>query len=222
MKRIQFSHNWVYGILIGFFISSQAIISQVHAEEGLLPPQLIIEQTSQQLIKRIGTNAYAGNMTETMRIVEEVLSPHVDQHRVSALALGKYWKKATPEQRANFEKEYKNTMIRLYSAAYSSYKDWSIRHRPLRLKPDAKKTIAKIEVVRSGGQPVAISYRMVKKADGWKVYDIIIEGISLVSNYRSQFSEIIEQNRGSIQALIDHLIEKNRVALERINAKAAA
>lgn len=222
MKRIQFSHKWIYGILTGFFISSQMITSSVYAEQVLLPPQIVIEQTSQQLMKRIGTNTYAGNMTQSMRIVDEVLSPHVDQHRVSALALGKYWKKATPEQRADFAKEYKNTMIRLYSAAYSSYKDWSIRHLPLRLKPDAKKTIVKIQVLRSGGQPVAISYRMVKKANGWKVYDIIIEGISLVSNYRSQFSEIIEQNKGSVQALIDHLVEKNRVALERINAKAAA
>ncbi len=222
MKRIQVSHNWIYAILITTFIFSQAVSSPAHAEQELLPPQLVIDQTSRELKVRIGNKAYVGNMTETMRIVEEVLSPHVDQHRVSALALGKHWKKATPEQRAAFEKEYKNTMIRLYSAAYASYKDWSIRHLPLRLKPDAKKTIAKIEVLRSSGQPVAISYRMVKKADGWKVYDIIIEGISLVSNYRSQFSEIIEQNRGSIQALIDHLVEKNRLALERINAKAAA
>ncbi|MCH9697220.1 MAG: ABC transporter substrate-binding protein, partial [Gammaproteobacteria bacterium] len=140
--------------------------------------------------------------------------------RVSALALGKYWKKATPEQRAAFEQEYKNTMVRLYSSAYASYKDWSIRHLPLKLKPDAKKAIVKIEVDRSGGQPVAISYRMVNKAGDWKVYDIIIEGISLVSNYRNQFTEIIDQNKGSVQALIDHLIEKNRAALARMNSSA--
>lgn len=222
MNRRQFSHNWVYGILITLFISSQAIFNQAHAEQELLPPQLVIEKTSKELKQRIGNKAYTGNMTETMRIVEEVLSPHVDQHRVSALALGKYWKKATPEQRAAFENAYKNTMIRLYSAAYASYKDWSIRHLPLKLKPDAKKTIVNIEVLRSSGQPVAISYRMINKNGDWKVYDIIIEGISLVSNYRSQFSEIIEQNKGSIQALIDHLVEKNRVALERMNAKTAA
>jgi phospholipid transport system substrate-binding protein len=152
-----------------------------------------------------------------MQIVDEVLSPYVDQHRVSALALGKYWKKATPQQRADFEKEYKSTMLRLYSIAYGSYTDWSVRHKPLRLKPDAKKTIAHIEVLRSGGQPVAISYRMVNKQGDWKVYDIIIEGISLVSNYRNLFKEIIEQGGGSVQVLIDHLVEKNRKAIERIN-----
>ncbi len=222
MKRIYVTYNWMYAILMTTFIFSQAVSSPAHAEPELLPPQLVIEQTSKELKERIGNKAYVGNMTETMRIVEEVLSPHVDQHRVSALALGKYWKKATPEQRADFEKAYKDTMIRLYSAAYASYKDWSIRHLPLTLKPDAKKTIAKIEVLRSSGQPVAISYRMINRNGDWKVYDIIIEGISLVSNYRSQFSEIIDQNKGSIQALIDHLVKKNRVALERMDAKTAA
>ena len=91
---------------------------------------------------------------------------------------------------------------------------------PMKLKPDAKKTIVKIEVDRSGGQPVAISYRMVNKSGNWKVYDIIIEGISLVSNYRSQFTEIIDQNKGSVQALIDHLAQKNQRALDRINSSA--
>ena len=215
MKSTWLTNSWIYIFLLAVLISGQ-----VYADQELLAPQIVIEQTSKQLKQRIGDKAYQGNMTETMRIVEEVLSPHVDQHRVSALALGKYWKKATPEQRAAFEQEYKNTMVRLYSSAYASYKDWSIRHLPLKLKPDAKKAIVKIEVDRSGGQPVAISYRMVNKAGDWKVYDIIIEGISLVSNYRNQFTEIIDQNKGSVQALIDHLIEKNRAALARMNSSA--
>ena len=155
-----------------------------------------------------------------MHIVEEVLRPHVDQHRISALALGKYWKTATPQLRADFEQEFKKTMIRLYSTAYASYEDWSINYLPLRLKADAKKTIVKIEIIRSSGQPVAISYRMVNKADGWKVYDIIIEGISLVTNFRNQFKGIIDQGGGSVQALIDHLAKKNRAAQKRINAAA--
>ncbi|HFD12099.1 MAG TPA: ABC transporter substrate-binding protein [Crenotrichaceae bacterium] len=214
MKRSFFANNWILLFII-FPFSSQAF-----ADQELLPPQQVIQTVSSELKTRIGDKAYKGNMTETMRIVEEVLSPHVDQHRVSALALGKYWKKATPEQRAAFEEEYKRTMIRLYSSAYASYKDWSIRFMPMKLKPDAKKTIVKIEVDRSGGQPVAISYRMVNKSGNWKVYDIIIEGISLVSNYRSQFTEIIDQNKGSVQALIDHLAQKNQRALDRINSSA--
>ncbi len=214
MKRIHLTEKWVY-----VFVAIIASISgQVSADQELLAPQLVIEKTSKELKERIGDKAYVGNMTETMRIVEEVLSPHVDQRRVSALALGKYWKKATPEQRKNFEAEYKKTMVRLYSSAYASYKDWSIRHLPLKLKPDAKKTIVKIEVIRSGGQPVAISYRMVNNSGNWEVYDIIIEGISLVSNYRNQFTEIIDNNKGSVQALIDHLVEKNQAALARLNS----
>jgi phospholipid transport system substrate-binding protein len=155
-----------------------------------------------------------------MRIVEEVLRPHVDQHRISALALGKYWRTATPQQRAGFEKEFKETMVRLYSSAYASYKEWSIDYLPLRLKADDKKTIVKIKVNRSGGQPVAISYRMVNRAGEWKVYDIIIEGISLVTNYRNQFKEIIERGGGKVEALINHLAKKNQAAQKRVNAPA--
>jgi phospholipid transport system substrate-binding protein len=213
MKKLQFSHGCLYLMVIAVFFSHQAC-----AEQELSPPQLVIETTSTQLKERIGMAAYKGNLTDTMQIVEEVLRPHVDQHRISALALGKYWKKATPQLRANFEKEFKETMIRLYSTAYASYEDWSITYLPLRLKADAKKAIVKIKVNRASGQPVAISYRMVNKADGWKVYDIIIEGISLVTNFRNQFKGIIDQGGGSVQALIDHLAKKNRAAQKRINA----
>ncbi|MEE9412457.1 MAG: ABC transporter substrate-binding protein [Methylococcales bacterium] len=215
MKKLQYTHGCLYLMFIAVFFSSQAC-----ADQELSAPQLVIEATSTQLKERIGLQTYQGNLTETMRIVEEVLRPHVDQHRISALALGKFWKTATPQQRADFEKEFKSTMVRLYSTAYASYKDWSIDYLPLRLKADDKKTIVKIKVNRSGGQPVAISYRMVNRAGQWKVYDIIIEGISLVTNYRNQFKGIIVDGGGSVQALIDHLAKKNRAALKRINAPA--
>ncbi|MEE9424755.1 MAG: ABC transporter substrate-binding protein [Methylococcales bacterium] len=215
MKKLQFSHGCIYLMFIAVFFSGQ-----VSAEQELSAPQLVIEKTSTELKERIGMKAYKGNLTETMRIVEEVLRPHVDQHRISALALGKYWRTATPQQRAAFEKEFKETMVRLYSSAYASYKEWSIDYLPLRLKADDKKTIVKIKVNRSGGQPVAISYRMVNKAGEWKVYDIIIEGISLVTNYRNQFKEIIERGGGKVEALINHLAEKNQAAEKRVNAPA--
>lgn len=215
MLHIRLYRFWITSLL--FIITLPA---HVLADQELLAPQVVIEQTANELKTRIGNLAQQGNITETMQIVEQVLTPHVDQHRVSALALGKYWKKATPDERAAFEQEYKNTMVRLYSSAYASYKDWSIRHLPLKLKPDAKKAVVKIKVDRAEGQPVDISYRMINKKGDWKVYDIIIEGISLVSNYRNQFTEIIDQNKGSIKALIDHLAEKNRQALNRIKSSA--
>ncbi len=215
MKKLKFSQGCFHLILIAVFFSHQ-----VFADAELSAPQLVIKKTSTELKERIGMKAYQGNLTETMRIVEEVLRPHVDQHRISALALGKYWRTATPQQRADFEKEFKETMVRLYSTAYASYNDWSIDYMPSRLKADDKKVIVKIKVNRSGGQPVAISYRVVNQASGWKVYDIIIEGISLVTNYRNQFKGIIEDGGGKVQALIDHLAKKNRAAQKRINAPA--
>lgn len=215
MKSMQRNRLWLLGLLLTICYASTGF-----ADQELQAPQVVIENTAKELKQRIGTLAQQGNIPETMQIVDEVLTPHVDQHRVAALALGKYWKKATPDERAAFEQEYKNTMIRLYSSAYASYKDWNIIHQPLKLKPDAKKAIVKIKVDRSEGQPVDMSYRMVNKSGDWKVYDIIIEGISLVSNYRSQFTEIIDKNKGSIKALIEHLAEKNREALKRINSSA--
>lgn len=215
MKKRQIAGYLTYTLLTVLLISNR-----VYADQGLLPPQQVIDNVSKVLKQRIGDKAYKGDLIETMRIVEEVLSPYVDQHRVSALALGKYWKKATPEQRAAFEEEYKKTMVRLYSSAYASYKDWSIHFMPMKLKPDSKKVIVEIKVDRAEGQPVDIRYRMVKKDGTWKVYDIIIEGISLVSNFRNQFTEIIDKNKGSVQALIDHLAKKNQAALERIKSSA--
>ncbi|MEN8261743.1 MAG: ABC transporter substrate-binding protein, partial [Pseudomonadota bacterium] len=137
----------------------------------------------------------------------------VDFNRVSALVLGKNWKKASGDQKARFKKEFKALLIRTYAAAFTEYASWKIRYIPLRMRPDDKKVVVKTEILQPGARPVAVNYRMINKKGDWKVYDIIIEGISLVTNYRTTFKNEVAKS-GSLDSVIERLADRNTAALK--------
>jgi phospholipid transport system substrate-binding protein len=146
--------------------------------------------------------------------VEKVVDPFIDFNRVSALVLGKTWKKATKDEKRRFKHEFHTLLVRTYSRAFFEFKDWSVRYLPLRLKVDAKKTIVKTEILQPGIQPLAINYRMVLTKGQWKAYDIVIEGVSLVTNYRTSIKNEIRKN-GSLDAVIKQLADRNAAALSK-------
>ena len=126
--------------------------------------------------------------------------------------LGKHWRTATPDQRERFKQEFRLLLVRTYTTAFTEYSDWKIRYLPLEKEASDKKVMVKTEILQSGGQPVAINYRMVHEGDDWKVYDVLIEGISLLQNYRTSFNDEVEQT-GSLDQLIAHLSERNSGAM---------
>ncbi|MGR8940983.1 MAG: MlaC/ttg2D family ABC transporter substrate-binding protein, partial [Gammaproteobacteria bacterium] len=161
--------------------------------------------------QRLQDKTFTGSFARVTQFVDGVIRPHTDFDVISSWVLGKHWKTATPDERERFKNEFRTLLVRSYSRAFVEYTNWTIRFLPLDAGSDAKKVIVKTEVLQPGQKPVGVNYRMFFKGD-WKVYDIIIEGVSLVTNYRTTFSEDI-QKKGSLSAVIDAMAKRNAEAL---------
>lgn len=182
------------------------------AEEGLLPPQQVIQHSADELQTTLQRPEYKSDFKKATRFVDSIIEPHVDFDRVSMLILGKHWKTATPEQKERFKKEFRMLLVRTYTTAFTEYANWKIRYLPLQMKPEDKKVMVRTEILQSGAQPVAVNYRMVFTKNDWKVYDVLIEGISLLQNYRASFTDEVART-GSLDQLILHLAERNATAM---------
>lgn len=185
--------------------------SEVMAED-LQPPQQIIQSVSAQLQKKLQDKSFTQDFAQVTQFVSGVISKHTDFDKITPLVLGKYWKTATPEEQERFKREFQTLIIRIYSRAFMEYNDWTIRFMPLEMSNDAAKVVVKTDVLQPGLQPVNVNYRMFLSKGDWKVYDIMIDGVSLVTNYRSTFNEEI-QTKGSLSAVIDSLAKRNAEAL---------
>lgn len=181
--------------------------------ENLQPPQLVIQSVSDKLQKKLQDKSFTSSFARVVEFVDDVIEPHTDFERIAPLVLGKNWKTASSDDRERFKNEFRTLLVRTYSRAFVEYKDWTIRYLPLDLSKDATKVIVKTEVLQPGLNPADVNYRMYLSKGQWKVYDIMIEGVSLVTNYRSSFNEDI-QRKGSLSAVIDNLAKRNAEALK--------
>lgn len=186
-------------------------IGKVVADE-LKPPQQIIQSVSEQLQKKLKDKTFTQNFAQVTQYVSDVISPYTDFGKISPLVLGKYWKTATPEEQQRFIREFKMLIIRTYSRAFIEYNDWTIRFMPLDMSSESTKVVVKTEVLQPNRQPIDVNYRMLLTDGAWKVYDIMIDGVSLVTNYRSTFNQEI-QTTGSLSSVIDSLAKRNAEAL---------
>ena len=199
--------------LFGFFAVLLALmpISRVMAAD-LSPPQQAIESASEKLQQKMQDKSFIKDFAKVAQFVNNTILPHTDFDKISALVLGKHWKTATPDERERFKQEFQTLLVRTYSRAFVEFKDWSIRYLPLEMENGATKVIVKTEVLQPGLQPVAVNYRMLQSNGEWKAYDIMIEGVSLVTNYRTTFTNEV-QNKGSLNAVINSLAKRNTEAL---------
>jgi len=188
-------------IFLGFF----PVLARA---EALLPPQQVIQETSDAVKQALREYDYKLDIPKATHIVKEILEPHVDVDRAALLILGKHWRTATPQQRERFKNEFRMLLIRTYTAAFTEYKDWNIRYLPLQTPLADNKAVIRTEILQPGAKPVAVDYRMVDANGAWKVYDVLIEGISLVQNYRTTFSEDIART-GSLDSVIEELAKRN-------------
>ena len=200
-------------IVFGLFAALLGLMSVTEVIAGeLLPPQQVIEGVSTQIKTRLQDKSFTQNFAQVTKYVNGVIDPHADFDRISVLVLGKLWKAATNDEKERFKREFQTLLVRTYSRAFIEFNDWSIRFMPIEMNSGTTKIIVKTEVMQPGRQNVEVSYRMVLINGKWKVYDIMIDGVSLVTNYRSTFSEQVK-TKGSLSAVIDDLAKRNIEAL---------
>ena len=198
-------------VILKFLVSISlfAFVATAYAE---VAPDLLVKQTAQEVLTIIKNDKeiQAGNKQKLYAVIEANILPNFDFDRVCRMVLGKSWRSATPEQQATFQKEFQSLLLRTYASALGKYKDQTVEYKPFHLEADAKNANVKTQILQPGGQPVEVDYDLIKSEHGWKVYDIVIESVSLVTNYRSQFSNEIRQN--GLDSLNKKLEDKNRSA----------
>ena len=192
---------------IGAALVLAAAASASFAQEA---PDALVKRTSGEVLQIVRTDpkVQAGDQQRIREVIETKLLPHFDFDRMTALAMGRNWNKATPEQQKQLIEQFRTLLVRTYSGALSQYKDQTIDFKPMRGDPGAVDVIVRSEVIRSGQAPVQIDYGMTKTAAGWKAYDVIVGGVSLVTNYRDEFNEQIKN--GGVDGLIKTLSDKNK------------
>lgn len=179
------------------------------AAEMIAPDALAKAVTEEVLaIIRADKDIQAGDQGKVAELIETKIAPHFNFVTMTQLAMGRNWKHANPEQKKALTTEFRTLLVRTYTAAFTQYRNQTVEYRPLRLASSDSDVVVKSLVKRPGGQPVAIDYRMEKTERGWKVYDVKIEGISLVENYRNTFNAEVQKN--GIDGLIRLLAEKNK------------
>ena len=172
-------------------------------------PDALVKRVSQEALQIIKSDAkvQAGDQARIRELIETKLTPHFDIDRMTALAAGRAYRTATPEQKKRLGEEFKTLLIRTYSSALNQYRDQTIDYKPLRADPNATDVIVRTEVIRPGQTPVEIDYSMGKTPSGWKAYDVIVGGVSLVTNYRDEFTQQVQA--GGVDGLIRSLAAKN-------------
>ena len=142
-------------------------------------------------------------------LVQEKILPHFDFRVMSRGALGRYWRRATEAQKQRIAQEFQELLVRTYATTLLNYSDQEVEYLPFRGKPGDKRVTVSTRVHDRGGPPIPINYRLYRTSDGrWKIYDVVVDGVSLVSSYRSSFAA--EVKKGGIEGLITSLSEHNR------------
>jgi phospholipid transport system substrate-binding protein len=149
----------------------------------------------------------AGDSQKVMGLVDGLIMPNVNFGRMTASAVGRYWRQATPEQQQRLQNEFKLLLVRTYSGALSQVKDQTLSFRPLRAAPDATDVVVRSDL-RGRGEPIQLDYRVEKTDTGWKIYDLNVMGIWLVETYRTQFAQEISTN--GLDGLISALNKRNQ------------
>ena len=200
-------------------VSRRSFVSTLTLAAALLAPAVRAQEAPDALVMRISTDVIdavkadkaiqAGDVGRILVLVDEKVMPSVNFRRMTASAVGRHWRQATPEQQQRLQDEFKVLLVRSYAGAMSKVKDQTVHLKPMRSKPEDDEVVVRTEV-RGSGDPIQLDYRLEKSTGGWKIYDVNVMGVWLVENYRNSFSQ--EINAGGIDGLIARLAEKNKSA----------
>ena len=184
-----------------------------------LAPDALVKTISDEVISIVkqDKDIQSGNQKKINDLVDAKVLPYFNFSRMTALAMGRNWPKANAEQQKTLTGEFRNLLVRTYSSALSTYKNQVIEFKPLRAAAGATDATVKTEVKQAGTEPVSIDYGVEKTPAGWKVYDVVVGGVSLVTNYRETFNA--EITKGGVDGLIKSLASKNHSQEPQASAK---
>ena len=192
------------------------VAASVAAQEA---PDALVKRVTDEVLEivRKDKDIQNGNARKAIELVDAKVLPHFNFQHMTALALGKEWRKATPQQQERLTQEFKTLLVRTYSNSLTAYRNEAIKYKPFTLPAGATDVLVRTEIHQPGNKPVQLDYNLEKGEAGWKVYDVVVAGISLVTNYREQFAQ--EVRNGGHDGLIATLASKNK-SLESGTAKA--
>ena len=177
--------------------------------QELSPDELVRKVTADVLDSiKADKQLQAGDRKKALALAEQKILPHVDFREAALLAMGKSWYTATPAQQNLVVNEFRSMLVRIYSNAIDVYRGQTLKVLPVRMAPGATDVTVRNQYLSEGRPPVAVEYSMKKTPEGWKIYDIAVEGVSLVLTYRGEFEQIVRES--GVDGLIQRLAERNR------------
>ena len=196
------------GALLGAAVGILAAVTTVPAQDAA--PDQLVKTVTLEVVELITKDKeiQAGNRAKLVQLIDAKVLPHFNFSAMTALALGQSWNKANPDQKKRLTEEFRTLLVRTYASALAAYSEQKFDFRPLRAKPSDTDVTVQVRVLQPGSQPVPIDYSMEKTASGWKVYDVMVGGVSLVANYRTEFNNVVRES--GIDGLIKNLNAKNR------------
>ena len=200
--------------LIAAFVAGAAALSfsfTAHAADNSAP-DLLIRQLSLDVLETVKSDKaiQGGDVRKINTLVNEKIMPHVDFQRITATAVGRFWRQATPDQQQKLMDEFKILLVRTYSGALSQIKDQTIAMKPLRAAAEDTEVVVRTEIRGRGADPIQLDYRLEKVGAIWKIYDVNVLGIWLADQYKNSFAQEIGAN--GIDGLIKALAAKNAAA----------
>lgn len=198
-------------ILLALFL-----VNGAYAE--IIAPDAMVKNTANEVLEIIKSDKDIGNvdMHKIGKLVEEKIAIKFDFDRMSKLVLGRNWNTASKEQQGQFIIEFRSLLVRIYSSALSKYRNQTIQYKPLRAGPGDTDVKVKTNVIQPAGPAIPIDYSLEKIEGTWKVYDLSIDGVSMVASYRGQFAAIVKQS--GINGVIQKLAEKNKRTLQPVTS----
>ena len=195
---------WLTAVVLGV----SAVLAHAQAAKG---PDALIKEVSTDVLDAVKADKSIkqGDVNKVIALVDAKVMPHVNFQRMTASAVGRYWRQATPEQQKLLQDEFKVLLVRTYSGALAQVQDQTVELKPMRGSADDKEVVVKTEI-KGRGDPVQLDYRLENVGGAWKVYDINVLGVWLVENYRNSFSQ--EIGASGIDGLIKKLAERNKSA----------
>lgn len=189
------------GLLAAFALTGRAEV---------MPPDVLARNTTNDVLRIVkqDKDLKNGNTKKILALVEEKVLPHFDFRKMAQLAVGKNWSKATPEQQQDLVDQFKTMLVRTYSASLTSVSDYKIEFPPLKMAPGDTEVTVNTVVSKPGAPPIPIDYRMEKQDAGWKVFDVLVDNVSMVTVYRNSFNS--EVRKGGIEGLVASLSRRNQ------------
>lgn len=196
------------GVLLGGLLLAGTAAATAATD---LAPDALVRQTAEDVLEIVRKDQALrdGDRGKLIELVEAKVLPHFDFPRMTRLATGRHWREASPAQQQRLVQAFRELLVRTYTAAFTSYKNQTVDFRPFSMEPTATDVTVRTAIVQPGGAPpISVDYGMFKSGSSWKVYDVTIEGVSLITTYRGTFTD--EIRRGGIDGLIASLEQKNQ------------